>query len=78
MIVADPSPLANFLNYGVKKTLHKAWVHLLSALPLARSESVVTSRYGVKMRANWRDRTFQYCHYATYGHALADRVACSG
>lgn len=75
MSVVAPSPLANFLDYGVKKTLHKAWVHLLAAFPLARSEPVVTSRYGVRLRANWRDRTFQYCHYATYGHALSDHLA---
>lgn len=75
MSSAAPSPLASFLDYGVKKTLNKAWVHLLAALPLARSEPVVTSRYGVRMRANWRDRTFQYCHYATYGRALSDYLA---
>jgi FkbM family methyltransferase len=27
------------------------------------------------MRANWRDRTFQYCRYATYGHVLSDYLA---
>lgn len=72
---AAPSPLANFLDYGVKKTLHKAWVHLLTALPLARSEPVVRSHYGVRMRANWHDRTFQYCRYATYGRALSGYIA---
>lgn len=75
MSVAEPSPLASFFDYGVKKTLHKAWVHLLTALPLARSAPVVTSRYGVRMRANWRDRTFQYCRYATYGRALSGYIA---
>src|SRR3546814_20312608 len=61
------SPLAAFLNYGVRKTLHKGWVRALAALPLPRVQDVVTSRYGVKLRANWRDRTFQYCRAATYG-----------
>jgi FkbM family methyltransferase len=75
MSVVAASPLASFLDYGVKKTLLKAWVHLLAALPLARPEPVVTSRYGVRMRANWRDRTFQYCLYATYGHALSGYLA---
>lgn len=75
MSIAASSPLASFLDYGVKKTLHKTWVHVLTALPLARSEPVVTSRYGVRMRANWRDRTFQYCRYATYGRALSDYIA---
>lgn len=75
MSVAATSSLTSFLNYGVKKTLHKAWVHLLTSLPLARAEPVVTSRYGVRMRANWRDRTFQYCRYATYGRVLSDYIA---
>lgn len=69
------APLGGYYTYGVKKTLHKAWVHLLIALPLRRSDPVVTSRYGVRMRANWSDRTFQYCRYATYGHALSDFLA---
>lgn len=75
MSVAAASPLKSFLDYGVRKTLHKAWVHVLAALPLARSEPVVTSRYGVRMRANWRDRTFQYCRYGTYGRALSNYIA---
>lgn len=72
---SPPSPLGAFFDYGVKKTLHKAWVHMLGALPLARDADVVTSRYGVQMRANWADRTFQYCRYATYGRALSDYLA---
>ncbi|MBL9071618.1 MAG: FkbM family methyltransferase [Sphingopyxis sp.] len=75
MSAASPSQLASFLDYGVRKTLHKAWVHCLAALPLPRSEPVVTSRYGVRMRANWSDRTFQYCRYATYGRALSGYLA---
>lgn len=75
MSAISPSPLMSFFDYGVRKTLHKAWVHLLAALPLPRSEPVVTSRYGVRMRANWSDRTFQYCCYATYGRALSGFIA---
>src|SRR3546814_8757450 len=69
------SPLAAFLNYGVRKTLHKGWVRALAALPLPRAQDVVTSRYGVKLRANWRDRTFQYCRAATYGRDLSGFLA---
>lgn len=69
------SRFAAFLDYGVKKTLHKWLARGLSALPLPRPDDVVTSRYGVRMRANWRDRTFQYCRYATYGHVLSDYIA---
>src|SRR3546814_6846481 len=54
------SPLAAFLNYGVRKTLHKGWVRALAALPLPRAQDVVTSRYGVKLRANWRDRSEEH------------------
>ena len=64
-----------FLEYGVGKTMRKLWVHLLTALPLRRDDPIVTSRYGVRMRANWGDRTFQYCRYATYGRALSDYLA---
>lgn len=71
----QPSPLVAFLDYGVKKTLHKAWVRLLAALPLPRPDGAVLSRYGVKMRANWGDRTFQYCRHATYGRVLSGFLA---
>lgn len=74
----QPSPLAAFLDYGVRKTLHKAWVRTRAALPRAPADGVVTSRYGVKMRANWGDRTFQYCQAATYGHDLSDYLAAQG
>lgn len=70
-----PSRIGAFLDYGVKKTLHKWFARGLSALPLPRPDDVVTSRYGVRMRANWQDRTFQYCRYATYGHVLSDYLA---
>src|SRR3546814_19160807 len=69
------SPRAAFLNYGGRKTLHKGWVRALAALPLPRAQDVVTSRYGVKLRANWRDRTFQYCRAATYGRDLSGFLA---
>lgn len=72
---AAPGSLARLLDYRVKKTQHKALVHLLTALPLARSEPVVMSRYGVRMRANWRHRTFQYCRYATHGGTLSGYIA---
>jgi len=71
----QPSPLAAFLDYGVRKTLHKAWVRTRAALPRSHADGVVTSRYGVKMRANWGDRTFQYCQAATYGRDLSDYLA---
>lgn len=70
-----PSPLAAFLDYGVRKTLHKWSARLASSFQKSGERGVVTSRYGVRMRANWPDRTFQYCFYATYGRVLADYLA---
>ncbi len=71
----QPSAIAAFFSYAVRKTLHKTWVRARSMLPRADTEGVVTSRYGVKMRANWDDRTFQYCQAATYGRDLSDFLA---
>ncbi|MBA3940208.1 MAG: FkbM family methyltransferase [Sphingopyxis sp.] len=70
-----PSPLAAFLDYGVKKTLHKWLVRARYALSAGDDGDVVTSRYGIRMRANPADRTFQYCRHATYGHVLSDFLA---
>jgi FkbM family methyltransferase len=75
MTAAAPSRLAAFIDYGIGKTLAKAWANLLGRLPLPREAGAVTSRYGVRMRANWQDRTFRYCYHATYGRALSDYLA---
>lgn len=75
MTAAAPSRLAAFIDYGVAKTLAKAWANLLGRLPIPRATGAVTSRYGVRMRANWADRTFRYCYHATYGRALSDYLA---
>lgn len=75
MTAAAPSRLGAFLDYGIAKTLAKLRANLLARLPLRRETGVVTSRYGVRMRANWQDRTFRYCYHATYGRALSDYLA---
>lgn len=75
MTAAAASRVAAFLGYGVGKTLAKLRANLLARLPLRRETGAVTSRYGVRMRANWQDRTFRYCYYATYGRALSDYLA---
>ncbi|MGV7122489.1 FkbM family methyltransferase [Sphingopyxis sp. 550A] len=75
MTAAAPSRLAAFLDYGVAKTLAKLRANLFARLSRRPEGGVVTSRYGVRMRANWEDRTFRYCHYATYGRALSDYLA---
>lgn len=38
----------------------------------ATTDRFVDSAYGLKMRANWRDRTFRLCVDGTYGNFYAD------
>jgi FkbM family methyltransferase len=75
-----------WLEYKLKKELRKGYARIASAtiwgmlqiraaIGLGSGQAFVTSRYGVQMRANWRDRTFQYCYFATYGRFLADYLA---
>jgi FkbM family methyltransferase len=35
----------------------------------------VRSRYGVKLKADWNDATFNFCYFGSYGPALADFLA---
>lgn len=66
-------------EYGLKKTINKARARLLSRLIRFREtglpDQFVTSQYGVRMKANWSDRTFQYAYFATYGRALSDLIS---
>jgi FkbM family methyltransferase len=55
--------------------VHKAAGALLRKLAPAVRQRPARSHYGVKMWPNWDDRTFAYCHYATYGPYLADLIA---
>lgn len=48
-------------------------VHRLAGAGRARP-GVKRTTYGVRMEANWGDRTFAYCHYGTYGTYLADLI----
>jgi FkbM family methyltransferase len=74
--------MSGFVEYKLKKKLRKRYARVASAvirttlrlrmaLGLGAGRTVVTSRYGVRMRANWSDRTFQYCYFATYGRFLS-------
>lgn len=76
----------NYLEFGVKKSVLKVAARSLSAvrrswadwrpkLGLGPSKAFERSRYGVNLRANWKDRTFQYCLYGTYGRELSDLVS---
>lgn len=68
--MADP---VAFWRYGVVKTLRKAKAAALSPLLAARGgDDPVRSAYGVRMVPNWRDTTFRYCIFGTYGRDLAD------
>lgn len=75
--------LSTFVEYRLRKTARKLVARMNAALR-DRADALThrtggphaaaftRSRYGVLMRANWRDRTFLYCHHAIYGRALAD------
>lgn len=41
---------------------------------IAGHSGAMQTAYGVKMQANWHDRTYAYCHYGTYGTYLADLI----
>lgn len=75
--------IAGLWEYRIKKSALKLSARSRAALAnalasfgaksgLGKPARYVRSRYGVMMRANWADRTFQYCYYATYGTALVD------
>jgi FkbM family methyltransferase len=74
--------LRQWFEYKLKKKLRKRYARVMSALVMQvhrllalfglKGREVVTSRYGVRMKANWSDRTFQYCYYATYGRFLSN------
>lgn len=59
----------------VMRHVHKASGDLLRTLAPAAKPRPARSHYGVQMWPNWADRTFAYCHYATYGPYLADLIA---
>ena len=76
----------NYLEFGVKKPMFKiaaralsavrrSWANWRQTLGLGAPKSFERSRYGIDLRANWADRTFQYCIYATYGRELSDFLA---
>lgn len=55
--------------------LVRGWASLRRVVGLGQGAAFVTSSYGVRMRANWGDRTFQYCRFGVYGRVLADFIA---
>lgn len=77
--------LADWYRYKVVKKLRKKYARRAAALVRfglrmrvclggGPGPEFVTSRYGVKMQANWHDRTFQYCYFATYGRTLSNFI----
>lgn len=75
-----------WFEYKIRKKLHRrlaraAAVAIRSvrsgrqALGFGAGRTFETSTYGVRMRANWDDRTFQYCHFGVYGRVLSDYLA---
>src|SRR5690606_15761781 len=78
--------MKDWLKYRLRKKLHsrlarsaaacvRAWLRLRRMLGLPPGAPFARSSYGVRMRANWGDRTFQYCRFGVYGRVLADFLA---
>lgn len=60
---------------GAAATLIRGGRRLRKTIGLSPGSDFVTTRYGVRMRANWDDRTFHCCHFGLYGRVLADCLA---
>src|SRR5262249_6802707 len=74
---------ADWFRYKLVKKLRKRHARVAAAVVRAAlrvkarigaggGREFVTSSYGVRMKANWNDRTFQYCYFGTYGRTLAN------
>jgi FkbM family methyltransferase len=81
--------MSDWFEYKVRKKLRRRMARVRAALirvglkarrslGLAQPPEFVTSRHGVRMRANWDDRTFQYCYFGVYGPVLADFLTGQG
>lgn len=75
-----------WFEYKIRKKVRRRMARVAAAairaggklrrvLGLRQGSQFVTTRYGVRMRANWSDRTFQYCHFAVYGRVLSGILA---
>lgn len=73
----DPARMArDFLFWRHLRVLRaRGMRHVHRLAGVGRSvPGVMRTTYGVRMEANWGDRTFAYCHYGTYGTYLADLI----
>ncbi len=48
------------------------WVRLRVKVAMKLRPSLVTSRYGVRLKGNWRDQTFLFYVQGAYGYYLSD------
>tara|TARA_B100001179_G_scaffold215684_1_gene186081 strand:- start:221 stop:1030 length:810 start_codon:yes stop_codon:yes gene_type:complete len=64
-----------FRHLRVARARAMRQVHKRRALQSGAVREPVTGSYGVPMWPHWSDRTFAYCHYATYGNYLPDLLA---
>lgn len=64
------------LRFAAERTARKLFARAggraMAAIQGPRPDRFIATGYGVRMRANWRDRTFQYAWAGSYGRALAD------
>jgi FkbM family methyltransferase len=51
------------------------WIRLKVAVAKQLHPSIVTSRYGVRLKGNWRDLTFQFYHQGAYGYYLSSLLS---
>lgn len=71
----DPARMArDFLFWRHLRVLRARGMRHVHRLVSGGRPSVMRTAYGVRMEANWNDRTFAYCHYGTYGTYLADLI----
>jgi FkbM family methyltransferase len=59
----------------ISRHLHRIAGSALRRMAPGRQPRPAQTHYGVAMWPNWSDRTYAYCHYATYGPYLADLIA---
>jgi FkbM family methyltransferase len=74
--------MKDWIEFALLKTVRKVFAVAVSRivclwLPVQQRTGIriipdyVRSRYGVLLKGNWHDRTFQYCLFGTYGGRLA-------
>jgi len=64
-----------FRHLRVARARAMRQVHKRASMAAGKQPQPVVGHYGVPMLPDWSDRTFAYCHYATYGDYLPNVLA---